>query len=118
MWKVRFTIDLHITYFLQYASEQIGNLKQALKQLEEVQSSLSEFFCEDKSTFKIDECFKQFAAFTSALKQVWQENKVKFSDDGGVRMQKKGLRIKNWQQILALVYSNLQSKFRRRRRTV
>jgi len=76
------TLNHFFIFFFKYASEQIGNLKQGLQQLEEVQSSLSEFFCEDKSTFKIDECCKQFAAFTSALKQVTKLQSYNFSFKG------------------------------------
>ena len=38
------------------------------------QEVLSEFFCEDKVTFKIEECFRAFHQFNTAFKKAIEEN--------------------------------------------
>jgi len=42
--------------FLPYASKELECLKNAMEDLNKLQVELSEFFCEDSKTFKIEEC--------------------------------------------------------------
>ena len=45
-------------------------MKEGMKQLEEVQTDLAEFFCEDATSFKLDECYKSLNGFFSKFKKV------------------------------------------------
>lgn len=66
----RLQCSLLLLFSFQYASKQVQGMKEGMSQLEKIQSDLSEFFCEEVASFKIDECFKSFASFNAKLKQV------------------------------------------------
>lgn len=52
----------------------MAQLKRDMEELEGVRRSLAEFFCEDASTFKIEECFKVFHQFCQKFNQAVAEN--------------------------------------------
>ena len=59
------------------AEEVVNTLKGDLKELENVRKSLADFFCEDSTTFKIEECFKIFHGFCVKFKQAVAENQCR-----------------------------------------
>ena len=60
--------------FLPYASKELECLKNAMEDLTKLQSDLSEFFCEDSKTFKLEECFKSFHQFIGNFKKAANDN--------------------------------------------
>lgn len=49
-------------------------LQDGMRELEVLRVQLSEFFCEDANSFKIEECFKIFYTFCEKFKQAVKEN--------------------------------------------
>lgn len=49
-------------------------LQRGMKEVEALRIQLSEFFCEDPSSFKLEECFKIFHNFCEKFKQAVNEN--------------------------------------------
>ena len=45
-----------------------------MEDLIKLQSELSEFFCEDSKTFKLEECFKSFCQFIGNFKKAANDN--------------------------------------------
>ena len=61
------------TWF-QYASKELECLKNAMEDLTKLQGDLSEFFCEDSKSFKLEECFKSFYQFINNFKKAVGDN--------------------------------------------
>ncbi len=59
----------------QYAQEEITELEQDLKELDALRIELAEYFCEDESSFKMEECIKVFSSFFDRFKKAIEENK-------------------------------------------
>ena len=55
--------------FLQYAAKEVTCMKEDMDQLKKTQEELSEFFCEDPKTFKMEECYKSLGGFCAKFKQ-------------------------------------------------
>ncbi|XP_066999083.2 uncharacterized protein form3 [Anabrus simplex] len=81
--KVRKQIDLPTTEkeikaqmgeFLQMAEQEVTGLQRDMEELESVRKSLSDFFCEDPGTFKLEECFRVFHGFCVKFRQAVAEN--------------------------------------------
>lgn len=49
-------------------------LQRGMKEVESLRLQLSEFFCEDPASFKLEECFKIFQNFCDKFKQAVNEN--------------------------------------------
>lgn len=49
-------------------------LQRGMKDVEDLRLQLAEFFCEDPSSFKLEECFKIFHNFCEKFKQACNEN--------------------------------------------
>lgn len=60
--------------FLPYSRKELECLKDAMKDLNKMQTDLAEFFCEDANTFRIEECFRAFLKFNNSFKTAIQEN--------------------------------------------
>lgn len=60
--------------FLQAAENKVQMLQRGMKDIEALRLHLSEFFCEDPKTFKLEECFKIFQTFCEKFKQAVHEN--------------------------------------------
>ena len=60
--------------FLQYAAKEVTFMKDNMEQLKKTQEDLSEFFCEDPKTFRMEECYKSLATFCAKFKQAVTEN--------------------------------------------
>jgi hypothetical protein len=56
------------------AENEIKMLHGAMNELEKMRIRLSEFFCEDSSQFKIEECFKIFYHFCEKFKSATRDN--------------------------------------------
>ncbi|CAH1974205.1 unnamed protein product [Acanthoscelides obtectus] len=67
-------IKAQMTDFLQMAEREVANLQVNLRQLEHVRRELSDFFCEDINSFKLEECFRIFHGFYTKFKQAVCEN--------------------------------------------
>lgn len=81
--KIKRQIDLPTTEpdlkyqmsdFLQAAENKVQMLQRGMKEVESLRLQLSEFFCEDPKTFKLEECFKIFQTFCEKFKQAVNEN--------------------------------------------
>lgn len=81
--KIKRQIDLPTTEadlkyqmsdFLQAAENKVQMLQRGMKEVESLRLQLSEFFCEDPKTFKLEECFKIFQTFCEKFKQAVHEN--------------------------------------------
>lgn len=81
--KIKKQIDLPTTEsdvkyqmsdFLLAAENKVQLLQRGMKEVEALRLQLSEFFCEDPNTFKLEECFKIFHNFCEKFKQAVHEN--------------------------------------------
>ncbi|XP_002035654.2 formin-J [Drosophila sechellia] len=60
--------------FLQAAESELSVLQAGMKQVESMRLKISEFFCDDAATFRLEECFKIFHNFCDKFKQAVKEN--------------------------------------------
>ncbi|CAL9699954.1 unnamed protein product [Knipowitschia caucasica] len=60
--------------FLQSAAQTLQDLKRRRLELRKEGNSLIDFFCEDKDTFKLDECFRIFQDFCHKFKKAVKDN--------------------------------------------
>ncbi|KAK9872592.1 hypothetical protein WA026_018723 [Henosepilachna vigintioctopunctata] len=60
--------------FLMYAEQEVSNVQRGMLELENIRIQLSDFFCEDLKTFKLEECFRIFHSFYCKFKQAITEN--------------------------------------------
>ncbi|KAF4526912.1 hypothetical protein B566_EDAN008355 [Ephemera danica] len=81
--KIREQIDLpttekeiksQMTEFLQIAQQEVTALKRDMNDLEDVKKELADFFCEDLSSFKLEECFKILHSFCLKFRQAVNDN--------------------------------------------
>jgi hypothetical protein len=56
------------------AGQEVSGLQRDMEELETVRRTLSEFFCEDTATFKLEECFRVFHGFCVKFRQAVMEN--------------------------------------------
>lgn len=56
------------------AEREVASLQRNLGELENVRKELSDFFCEDMNSFKLEECFRIFHGFYCKFKQAVAEN--------------------------------------------
>lgn len=52
----------------------MSGLQRDVEELETMRKTLSEFFCEDSTTFKLEECFRVFHGFCVKFRQAVTEN--------------------------------------------
>ncbi|KAK9751489.1 Diaphanous FH3 Domain [Popillia japonica] len=67
-------IKLQMADFLTMAEREVAKLQRNMGELESVRRQLAEFFCEDISSFKLEECFRIFHGFYCKFKQAVIEN--------------------------------------------
>ncbi|CAH0559409.1 unnamed protein product [Brassicogethes aeneus] len=60
--------------FLEMSEKEVSNLLRNMGELDNVRKQLSEFFCEDVNSFKLEECFRIFHCFYCKFKQAILEN--------------------------------------------
>lgn len=58
----------------QMAEREVSNLQRDMGELENVRKQLTDFFCEDINSFKLEECFRIFHGFYCKFKQATAEN--------------------------------------------
>lgn len=63
---------IHIS--LKIASRELESLQRSMTELETVRKSLSEFFCEDPASFKLEDCLRVFHGFCTRFRQAVAEN--------------------------------------------
>lgn len=56
------------------AEQEVSVLQRDMNELENVRKRLSDFFCEDVNTFKLEECFRVFHGFCAKFRQAVVEN--------------------------------------------
>lgn len=59
---------------MQAAKSEVSVLQSGMKQVEAMRLKLSDFFCEDAATFRLEECFKIFQNFCDKFRQAVKEN--------------------------------------------
>ncbi|XP_062964749.1 FH2 domain-containing protein 1 [Cynocephalus volans] len=79
--------------FLQFAGEKLTELERWKQELLDEAHSLIDFFCEDKETMKLDECFQIFRDFCTKFNKA-----VKDNHDREVKEQKQLQRLKELEQ--------------------
>lgn len=60
--------------FLEFAETKVEIIQNEINNLESIRHKLSEFFCEDTDSFKLEDCFKVFHSFCRRFKAAIQEN--------------------------------------------
>ncbi|XP_020041414.2 FH2 domain-containing protein 1 [Castor canadensis] len=60
--------------FLQFAMEKLAELERWKRQLQREVHTLIDFFCEDKETMKLDECFQIFRNFCTRFNKAVKDN--------------------------------------------
>ncbi len=70
-FKAKFFIFL---LYSKVAEREVSMLQRGMKEIEALRIQLAEFFCEDPSSFKLEECFKIFHNFCEKFKQAVNEN--------------------------------------------
>ncbi|KAI7801008.1 putative FH2 domain-containing protein 1-like [Triplophysa rosa] len=67
-------LEEQMSDFLQDADTRIKETEASFKNLDAVSDSVAEYFCEDPSQFKLEECFSIFSSFCEKFKRAVQEN--------------------------------------------
>ncbi|KAI8495404.1 FH2 domain-containing protein 1 [Branchiostoma belcheri] len=73
--KAHRDVRIQLMDFLRTAKMDVEDLQSGMKKLEKLRKKLAEFFCEDETLFKIEECFSVFHQFTQRFKKAIEENK-------------------------------------------
>jgi len=67
-------IKMQMAEFLQMAEQEVSGLQRDMEELETMRKTLSEFFCEDSTAFKLEECFRVFHGLCVKFRQAVAEN--------------------------------------------
>ncbi|XP_021177883.2 FH2 domain-containing protein 1 [Fundulus heteroclitus] len=67
-------LQLHLEPFLQSSAQTLQDLKRRRLDLRKEGNALIDFFCEDKDTFKLDECFRIFQDFCIKFNKAVKDN--------------------------------------------
>uniref|UniRef100_A0A3P9JBP8 FH2 domain containing 1 n=1 Tax=Oryzias latipes TaxID=8090 RepID=A0A3P9JBP8_ORYLA len=65
---------LQLEPFLQSSAQTLQDLKRCMLELRKEGNALIDFFCEDKDTFKLDECFRIFQDFCIKFNKAVKDN--------------------------------------------
>lgn len=60
--------------FIMKSQDKMEILKQQISELKSLRITMADFFCEDLTTFKVDECFEIFYKFCEQFTQALKEN--------------------------------------------
>ncbi|KAH9488450.1 hypothetical protein Btru_062772 [Bulinus truncatus] len=63
-----------MSIFLKEANIEVAELQEDLKEIEEIRAEMATYFCEDISTFKLEEFFRILQTFCDKLKKAHEEN--------------------------------------------
>ncbi|XP_026075550.1 FH2 domain-containing protein 1-like [Carassius auratus] len=61
--------------FLRMADIRLADVEASLQELENISTSVAEYFCEDPATFKLEECCSIFHSFCERFERATQENR-------------------------------------------
>ncbi|KAE8744643.1 hypothetical protein FOCC_FOCC008772, partial [Frankliniella occidentalis] len=67
-------IKQQMAEFLRMAEHEVVGLHKDMEELENLRCSLAEFFCEDSTSFKLEECLRIFQGFCVKFRQAVVEN--------------------------------------------
>ncbi|XP_049885556.1 inverted formin-2 [Pectinophora gossypiella] len=67
-------IKVQMGDFLQVAEQEVSALNKDMEEVESLRKQLSDFFCEDPVSFKLEECFKIFVSFCAKFRQAVSDN--------------------------------------------
>lgn len=68
---------MHVCLMSQNSERTLQDLKRRRLDLRKEGSTLIDFFCEDKDTFKLDECFRIFQDFCIKFKKAVKVSRTK-----------------------------------------
>ncbi|XP_017782508.1 PREDICTED: inverted formin-2 [Nicrophorus vespilloides] len=71
---IEMDIRQQMSEFLQMAEHEVTGLLKVMGELETVRTRLADFFCDDPSCFKLEECFRVFHSFYCKFRQAVTEN--------------------------------------------
>ncbi|XP_058267299.1 FH2 domain containing 3 [Hemibagrus wyckioides] len=74
--------------FLQMATSQLADMEASLRELDLISHSVAEYFCEDPSTFKLEECCSIFHSFCEKFERAVLENKEREAVERRQRQQR------------------------------
>lgn len=89
---------------MKVAEREMASLQRDVGQLENVRRQLTEFFCEDINSFKLEECFRIFHGFYCKFKQAVAENNRR-------RLQEEQANARRRQREELLATKRRQSKY-------
>lgn len=82
-------IKSQMVSFLETAEGDVSILQTGMREIEKLRLQLSDFFCEDPGTFKIEECFKIFQNFCEKFKLAVGENDKRRVQEEQANLRKK-----------------------------
>ncbi|XP_033111227.1 formin-J-like [Anneissia japonica] len=75
--------------FLQNAKEDLNELQEMLDDVEKLRKKLSEYLCEDSTTFKLEDCFGVFKIFCDKFKKAIEENEQRRIQENRMELRRK-----------------------------
>lgn len=82
-------IQLQMEEFLQMAHTEVQHLQEDFKELDIVRMELADFFCEDRDSFKLEECYKLFHGFCQRFRQGILENELRLKQEAAADARRK-----------------------------
>ncbi|XP_041463553.1 formin-J-like isoform X1 [Lytechinus variegatus] len=79
----------HMQLFLKTAKGELDVIDSMMKRVEEHKSELAEYFCEDASTFKLEECILTFKIFCEKFKKAITENETRVIQEKRAKQRQK-----------------------------
>ncbi|XP_059400803.1 FH2 domain-containing protein 1-like [Carassius carassius] len=74
--------------FLRMADIRLADVEASLQELENISTSVAEYFCEDPATFKLEECCSIFHSFCERFERATQENREREAAETRKRQQR------------------------------
>jgi len=60
---------------VQTAADELRELQRDMADLEQLRRELTEYFCDDETTFQLDDCIKTFSAFFDSFQKAVEVSK-------------------------------------------
>ncbi|XP_067289252.1 FH2 domain containing 3 isoform X2 [Pseudorasbora parva] len=74
--------------FLLMADIRLADVEASLQELDNISTSVAEYFCEDPAAFKLEECCSIFHSFCERFERATQENREREAAEARMRRQK------------------------------
>ncbi|XP_056592219.1 FH2 domain containing 3 [Triplophysa dalaica] len=74
--------------FLRMADMRLADVEASLQELDTISKSVAEYFCEDPSTFKLEECCSIFHSFCERFERATQDNREREAAETRKRQQR------------------------------